>query len=61
LLHRADVLCAADMAHVSPEEELSTEALAESTAFLKEIGAVSLLERIEAARPSPAHAEVAGA
>jgi len=61
LLHRADVLCAADMAHVSPEEELSTEALAESTAFLKEIGAVSLLERIEAARPSPTHAEVAGA
>ena len=52
--------CAADMAHVLPDEELTTEALAESTAFLTEIGAVSLLERIESARPSPAHAEVAG-
>jgi len=50
--------CAADMAHVLPDEELTTEALAESTAFLKEIGAVSLLERIDSARPSPAHAEV---
>ena len=53
--------CAADMAHVLPDEQLTTDALAESTAFLTEIGAVSLLERIEAARPSPAHAEVAGA
>jgi class 3 adenylate cyclase/predicted ATPase len=52
--------CAADMAHVLPDEELTTEALAESTAFLTEIGAVSLLERIESARPSPAHAEVTG-
>jgi class 3 adenylate cyclase/tetratricopeptide (TPR) repeat protein len=50
--------CAADMAHVLPDEELTSEALAESTAFLTEIGAVSLLERIESARPSPAHAEV---
>ncbi len=48
--------CAADMAHVLPDEELTTEALAESTAFLTEIGAASLLERIESARPSPAHA-----
>jgi hypothetical protein len=53
--------CAADMAHVLPDEELTNEALAESTAFLKEIGAVSHLERIEAARPSPAHVEIAGA
>ena len=52
--------CAADMAHVLPDEELTTEALAESTAFLTGIGAVSLLERIESARPSPAHAEVTG-
>ena len=52
--------CAADMAHVLPDEELTNAALAESTAFLTEIGAVSLLERIEAARPSRAHAEVAG-
>ena len=52
--------CAADMAHVLPDEELTTEALAESTAFLTGIGAVSLLERIESARPSPAHAEVSG-
>jgi hypothetical protein len=50
--------CAADMAHVLPDEELTTEALAKSTAFLKEVGAVSLLERIDSARPSPAHAEV---
>jgi len=53
--------CAADMAHVLPDEELTNEALAESTAFLTGIGAVSLLERIEAARPSPAHAEVTSA
>ena len=52
--------CAADMAHVLPDEELTTEALAESTPFLTGIGAVSLLERIESARPSPAHAEVTG-
>jgi tetratricopeptide (TPR) repeat protein len=52
--------CAADMAHVLPDKELTTEALAESTAFLTGIGAVSLLERIESARPSPAHAEVSG-
>jgi hypothetical protein len=52
--------CAADMAHVLPDEELTTEALTESTAFLTGIGAVSLLERIESARPSPAHAEVTG-
>ena len=48
------------MAHVLPDEELTIETLAENTAFLTEIGAVSLLERIAAARPSPAHAEVAG-
>ena len=53
--------CAADMAHVLPDEELTTDALAESTAFLREIGAASLLERIESVRPSSAHAEVAGA
>ena len=56
--HLDQAFCAADMAHVLPDEELTTEALAESTAFLTGIGAVSLLERIEAARPSPAHAEV---
>jgi hypothetical protein len=48
------------MAHVLPDEDFTTDALAESTAFLTEIGAVSLLERIEAVRPSPAHADVAG-
>ena len=52
--------CAADMAHVLPDEELTTEALAESTAFLTGIGAESLLGRIESARPSPAHAEITG-
>ena len=52
--------CAADMAHVLPDEELTNDALAESTAFLAGIGAVSLLERIESARSSPAHAEVTG-
>ena len=48
------------MAHVLPGEELTTEALAESAAFLTGIGAVSVLERVESARPSPAHAEVTG-
>ena len=31
-----------------------------SAAFLTAIGAVSVLGRIESARPSPAHAEVTG-
>ncbi len=46
------------MAHVLPEEETTREAVEEARAFLTEIGAAALLERLEAATrastPAPA-------
>jgi hypothetical protein len=46
--------CAVDMAHVLPDEDATHDAIRESEAFLKEIGAVALLERLRATAPAPA-------
>ncbi|MBA3737598.1 MAG: AAA family ATPase [Actinobacteria bacterium] len=50
--------CTIDMAHVLPEEETTREAVEEARAFLTEIGAAALLERLDAATrastPAPA-------
>jgi hypothetical protein len=40
--------CAIDMATVLPDEEVTREAVAEARSFLEGIGAVSLLERLDA-------------
>jgi class 3 adenylate cyclase/tetratricopeptide (TPR) repeat protein len=51
--------CAVDMARVLPNEDLTLEAVRESEAFLEEIGAVALLERLRAVRSSPTPAPAA--
>jgi hypothetical protein len=41
--------CAIDMATVLPDEDATSDAVAEARTFLEGIGAVSLLERLDAA------------